>query len=129
MGASLLEGDFICTVVGSSCFHLAASPDGGIAAFDVAKNDTAVCLGSEEGVEVIVVVVVVELYLMPMEILTTEIVIAAVLVVFCRSLELMSISDCTNRMCELMLYPTVEGYGHRGWITRLITLRAACTCR
>ncbi|EER05285.1 hypothetical protein Pmar_PMAR027925 [Perkinsus marinus ATCC 50983] len=37
---------------GSSCFHLAASPDGGIAAFDVAKNDTAVCLGSEEGVEI-----------------------------------------------------------------------------
>ncbi|KAF4679106.1 hypothetical protein FOZ62_014309, partial [Perkinsus olseni] len=36
---------------GTSCFHLAASPDGGIGGFDVAKNDTMVCLGDRDGAE------------------------------------------------------------------------------
>lgn len=39
--------------VGRSCFHLAASSDGGIGVFDVvAENDTVVCLGDGSGVEV-----------------------------------------------------------------------------
>ncbi|KAF4693682.1 hypothetical protein FOZ60_010355 [Perkinsus olseni] len=37
---------------GTSCFHLAASPDGGIGGFDVTKNDTMVCLGDRDGAEI-----------------------------------------------------------------------------
>ncbi|EEQ99476.1 hypothetical protein Pmar_PMAR025864 [Perkinsus marinus ATCC 50983] len=38
---------------GRSCFHLAASSDGGIGVFDVvAENDTVVCLGDGSGVEI-----------------------------------------------------------------------------